>query len=220
MHEGNRIDHPRIGTERFNYELMRHEILLDTGWTAKHHYDKDRRTLVPLAPAKMASCIDAAKQEWETKSKLFQTDQAELIRQAIMLRAERDAWKKLYDDKAAENTRLRTMIQPATDREGELLSEITRLKQQLWLPTEPGSHPYHGPTKPDPETGNPVPIHDLDHEGFHKAVGNVIAGKIIPAARRQMQEALKNAPKEKPAFPVGGSKDDPRRIGWRMNDAV
>jgi len=210
-----------IGEERFNYELMRHEILLESGWTAKLHYDQDRRTLVPgFAPAKMAASIHAAEQRMAQTQLALQSGQADLIRENIMLRSERDAWKQFFDDKVKENAQLRDLIKPVTERECELLREVTRLKQQLWLPTEPGNHPYHGPTKPDPKTGEQVPVPDLDHEGFHKAVGNVIAGKIIPAARRQMQEALKNAPKEKPDFPVGGSKDDPRRIGWRMNHAV
>ena len=77
-------------------------------------------------------------------------------------------------------------------------------------PPESGSHPYHGPTK----DGASIP--DPTHERFHGAVGDVIAGKILPAARRQMQDALAGAPKEAAPFPLPGAKDDPRRIGWRV----
>ena len=58
-----------------------------------------------------------------------------------------------------------------------------------------GSHPYHGPVK-DGES-----IHDVAHERFHHSVGDVLSGKIMPEARRQMQEALKNVPKEPATIP-------------------
>jgi hypothetical protein len=77
------------------------------------------------------------------------------------------------------------------------------------LPEAPGNLDYNGPTK----DGKAVP--DPAHERFHGAIGDVLAGNIIPAARRQMQEALKSCPKEKAPFPVVGGKDDQRRIGWR-----
>lgn len=59
------------------------------------------------------------------------------------------------------------------------------------LPTsDPGSHDYHGPV----QDGRAIP--DPVHEGFHRAVGDVLAGRVMPAARRQMEDALKQAPKE------------------------
>jgi hypothetical protein len=73
---------------------------------------------------------------------------------------------------------------------------------------QPTDIDYHGPVK------DGKAIDDAPHEQFHRAVGDVIAGKIIPAARRQMEDALRQAPKEKAPFPVGGSRDDLRRIGW------
>lgn len=81
---------------------------------------------------------------------------------------------------------------------------------------EPGNHDYHRPLgKPDETTGRRTPAPDPVHERFHGAVGDVLAGKVIPAARRQMQEALKNAPKEPTAIPTAVSPDDPRRFGYR-----
>ncbi len=79
---------------------------------------------------------------------------------------------------------------------------------------EPGSHPYHGPTEKD-ANGRNVTVPDPVHENFHKAIGDVMAGKVMHEARKQMQESLKNAPKEKTPFPTGADSSDHRRIGWR-----
>lgn len=148
-----------------------------------------------------------------------QSREQELLRENHRLRCERDAWVRFYERAAETNARLNheNDIRRQISLEQDALLE--RLREQLWLPREPGQHDYHGPTKPNAE-GRPEPVPDPVHERFHGAVGDVLAGKIIPAARRQMQEALKNAPKDAPPFPVGSSKDDPKRIGWRMNDAV
>ena len=99
-----------------------------------------------------------------------------------------------------------------------LEAEIADLRKRLWLPVEPGDHNYHGPTETVPHPtidGKTVqrPLPDPVHERFHGAVGDVLAGRVIPEARRQMQEALKAAPKEPTAIPMAGSKDDPRRMG-------
>ena len=99
-----------------------------------------------------------------------------------------------------------------------LEAEIADLRKRLWLPVEPGDHNYHGPTETVPHPtidGKTVQrqLPDPVHERFHGAVGDVLAGRVIPEARRQMQEALKAAPKEPAAIPMAGSKDDPRRMG-------
>ena len=79
-----------------------------------------------------------------------------------------------------------------------------------------GNHDYNGPVK----DGKAVP--DVAHERFHGAIGDVLAGKIITSARRQMQEALKQAPKDAPTtastsrpMPDAATKlfGDPRRMG-------
>lgn len=72
---------------------------------------------------------------------------------------------------------------------------------------QPTDLDYNGPVKDGKAVPDPV------HEQFHRAVGDVIAGKVIPAARRQMEEALKSVPKEKAPFPSGVGFGDPRRIG-------
>ncbi len=66
------------------------------------------------------------------------------------------------------------------------------------MPTEPGDHDYHGPVGPPDATGQRRAIPDPVHERFHGAVGDVLAGRVQPEARRQMQEALKAAPKDAP----------------------
>lgn len=53
-----------------------------------------------------------------------------------------------------------------------------------------GDHPYHGPLGSD---GLAAP--DVIHERFHKSIGDIIAGKVMPQAREQMREALNKAPK-------------------------
>ena len=60
-----------------------------------------------------------------------------------------------------------------------------------------GNHDYIGPASRG-KSGNPP---DPVHEQFHRAVGDVLAGRVIPEARRQMEEALKNAPKEPVSAP-------------------
>jgi hypothetical protein len=80
------------------------------------------------------------------------------------------------------------------------LAETSRLfvllaKSGMSVGESAGDHPYHGPVK-DGES-----IHDVAHERFHHSVGDVLSGKIMPEARRQMQEALKNVPKEPTTIP-------------------
>ena len=82
-------------------------------------------------------------------------------------------------------------------------------------------HDYNGPTATDRD-GIRHPVPDPVHERFHKAVGDVIAGRVIPAARKQMEDALKRTPPEPStsastgkAMPDKslGTGGDPRRIG-------
>jgi hypothetical protein len=79
--------------------------------------------------------------------------------------------------------------------ESARLSAILAKSGMNHVPENTGSHPYHGPVK-DGES-----IHDVAHERFHHSVGDVLSGKIMPEARRQMQEALKNVPKEPATIP-------------------
>lgn len=83
---------------------------------------------------------------------------------------------------------------------------------------EPGDHPYHGPTETVPHPtidGQSVKqaVPDPVHEQFHRAVGDVLAGRVMKPALRQMQEALKNCPKEKAPFPLPKLSYDPRKMG-------
>lgn len=76
-----------------------------------------------------------------------------------------------------------------------------------------GNHPYHGPlSKPD-ENGKRVPVCDPVHEKFHGSIGDVLSGKVMPEARRQMEDALRRSPPEPKTFPVGLKVGDPRRLG-------
>lgn len=89
------------------------------------------------------------------------------------------------------------------DALGWVLDEFRDCWRNPMVATEkPGDHPYHGPVKPHDITGEggevmrterrAVP--DEVHERFHKAVGDVISGKVMPAAREQMKRELERAP--------------------------
>lgn len=76
--------------------------------------------------------------------------------------------------------------------------------ERMLVPVEPpGDHEYHGPTTSEPHPtleGQVVKraVQDETHERFHKAVGDVIAGKVMPAAREQMRRELDRAPPDAP----------------------
>lgn len=82
---------------------------------------------------------------------------------------------------------------------------------------EPGPHDYNGSIADGKTVRDPV------HERFHGAIGDVLSGKVMPAARRQMQEALKQAPKDEPTtastsrpMPRGAVASDQQSIGLRL----
>lgn len=86
----------------------------------------------------------------------------------------------------------------------------------------PGEHPYHGPLGAPDEHGQRRAVPDPAHERFHGAIGDIIAGKILPKAREQMARELAKAPPHQettastPAPMPGkalGSFGDRRRIG-------
>lgn len=52
---------------------------------------------------------------------------------------------------------------------------------------------YHGPTTRG-DDGRSYPVPDTVHERFHESVNDVLDGKILPAAREQMKDALARAP--------------------------
>lgn len=80
-----------------------------------------------------------------------------------------------------------------------------------------GDHPYHGPTRPVHDENGTLTgresVPDPVHEEFHRSIGHVLGGKVLPAARRQMEEAIKQAPKDKAPFPHRVIGFDPRRMG-------
>lgn len=255
MHEGNRIDQPRIGTERFNYDLQRQEILLESGWTAvvppeltgEGAIGPQARTVIGLDPGRgdhsafafrygaqgaIAKRFDpiahraaggltfydvstdtsrpVTQQEFTDMQKALNRvcQQRDAARAAVTSLGGRICELETYSQTmAVENDRLRSL-----DLD-QLRDENTDLRKRLWLPVEPGEHDYTGPTKPDPDTGRPVPVPDPVHERFHGSIGDVLAGRVIPAARRQMQEALKSAPKEPTTIPTNVQGDDPKRMG-------
>ncbi len=110
-----------------------------------------------------------------------------------------------------------------TSRRGwdEALSDMKHLCIEP-VKADTGSTPdYHGPTKPGSD-GRHVPIPDTIHERVHEVVKDVLAGRVIPKARDQLQDALSQpvAP-EKASASTGkplpgkalGLYGDPRRLG-------
>ena len=78
----------------------------------------------------------------------------------------------------------------------EFLSRLTAKATKA----EPGDHDYHGPVV-DGKT-----VSDEVHERFHGAIGDVLAGKVMPKAREQMREALN---RQLPDAPTTASKSRP-----------
>lgn len=82
----------------------------------------------------------------------------------------------------------------------DALKVRTDERDALRAAEEKGNHDYNGPVDTD---GRTVP--DPVHERVHEVVGDILAGRIIAPARRQLQDALGKAPKDKTPFPVRAS---------------
>lgn len=188
------LNHPsqrlRLGMERFCYDTQRKEVLLEDGWT-------------PVVPNV------TGEGQFDHDIHGNRIDDRPPDRDAAIRLMSGSPGDHALTVLARQNLALRQQLADAT-------AETKKLRKQLWLPTEVADHNYIGPTKKDPETGQKTTIRDPVHERFHGAVGDVLGGRVMGEARKQMQEALKNAPKEYTPPNLEGSKDDPRRIGWRV----
>lgn len=85
------------------------------------------------------------------------------------------------------------------------------------MPEEKSNHDYHGPKGPEIDehgypTGKQVPVRDETHERFHKSVGDVIQGKVLPEAMDQMKGAIDAA---KAAAPKTKAGIPPKALGFR-----
>lgn len=138
------------------------------------------RAMAALAPVELVTAN-------EDRIVALETAVSEKDREIVQLRAEREAWKYLYE-----------MAKPDSD---------TRMLRA----DETGSHDYIGPVK----DGKAIP--DPTHERFHGSVGDVIAGNVMRPARDQMERALADARvkdgKTPPPFPSAHALPDHRRIG-------
>lgn len=74
--------------------------------------------------------------------------------------------------------------------EALLAEDRKQLRAVLAASEETGNHDYIGPVSDGKAVADPV------HENFHRAVGDVLSGKVMHEARKQMQEALKTAPRD------------------------
>jgi hypothetical protein len=125
---------------------------------------------------------------------------------------------------AADVLHANTSWSASIDRINELESLCAELSDKRMLAAdEAGNHDYIGPTETVPHPTVPgrtiqKAVPDPAHERFHGAIGDVLSGKIIPAARRQMQEALKQAPKDAPTT-ASTSKPMPNNATIRFGDS-
>lgn len=122
---------------------------------------------------------------------------ADRDREIVQLRAEREAWKYLYE-----------VSVPSSD-------------QRMVAADEAGSHPYHGPTKPVTDANGNVTgresVPDPVHERAHGVIGDIMAGRVIRPARDQMEKALADAKVKDTTIPKpirNIAPADPRRMGW------
>lgn len=138
------------------------------------------RAMAAVAPVELVTAH-------EDRIAALESAASEKDREIVQLRAEREAWKYLYE-----------MAKPDSD---------TRMLRA----DETGNHDYVGPVK----DGKAVP--DPTHERFHGSVGDVIAGNVMRPARDQMERALADARvkdgKTPPPFPSAHAVPDHRRIG-------
>jgi hypothetical protein len=105
-----------------------------------------------------------------------------------------DDWRLVWVESGLPRSRAAENEVERTIRPPDLVTSIDAGKA-----TEPPGHDYVGPTKPDPDRpGRRVPVADAVHERFHGSVGDVIQGKVLPEARKQMREALERADRRTP----------------------
>lgn len=196
-----------LGQHRFNYRLARHEEMTVFGWEPTH--------------ATQIVGIDPAAPPPDEIQRLSLQTCKDLTRDLEAVRIDRDAFQMACRNLQENNAALRSQVNKMARQEIENLIEIAELCRRLSLPLELGDHDYHGPSERDPETGRQVSVRDTVHERVYAVVGDILAGRVIQAARRQLQEALKSAPKDPVTLNLQ-TDDDPRRIGWqgKMTDAV
>lgn len=108
-----------------------------------------------------------------------------------------------------------------------LRADLMAAHDKLATAENTGNHDYHGPTEevPHPTIEGRTErraVPDVAHEQFHRAVGDVLAGKIMPKAREQMRDALSRSSPDAPTTastsrPMPGKAlgipADPRRLG-------
>jgi regulator of replication initiation timing len=132
-------------------------------------------------------------------------EEADIAVTSEMIAAGRDAMARDYEvdceareeleAAASDISKLYGSLSDFAEENEKLRAELAVLRMAI----ADGTPEYHGPVK----DGKAVP--DVVHERMHEAVKDVLAGRVMQDARRQMQEALKNAPREKAPFPMGKS---------------
>jgi hypothetical protein len=150
-----------------------------------------------------------AAQMWEEqKQGIVGLPSAERIYRAMAAAAPvktADDWEDHYDGLRDDYVTALTAARDAALARAEAAEkERDVLRDAVWhmvtttddTQTEKSNVDYIGPTK----NGKAIP--DPVHERVHHVVGDLLAGRVLPDACRQLQEALKSRPKEKPRFPV------------------
>jgi hypothetical protein len=89
-------------------------------------------------------------------------------------------------------------------------SDLWELRSLVSMTEQPRDIDYHGPVKDGQAIPDPV------HEQFHRAVGDVLAGKVIPSARKQMRDALDKAPTGEKTMPERAVRLVRQDVGIRL----
>jgi hypothetical protein len=161
----------------------------------------------------------------------YAIERATHLRQIQELEVERDDARAMLRQRTGElRDAAEAMSRCKRDREGwaelgarqaEAINRLMDERQRVAV-AEPGDHPYHGPLGAPDDKGQRRAVADPVHERFHQSVGDILAGKVLPAARKQMAEALR---RKAPDAPTSASTSkpmpdkavasfgDPRRIG-------
>lgn len=128
------------------------------------------------------------------------------------LAEERDQARKYEAYNAARTVMIERALLRSEGMRDELEKHVKELEARLSKIEEDAipDHPYTGPRK------DGVAVPDVVHERFHKAIGDVLDGNVMPKAREQMRDALGKAPEEKKPFPGKALGLSHQQIGIRL----
>lgn len=179
-------------------------------FVAKILMDREGRRDDPMALARLTEVIRCARLDGRKQARDAEVE----------MRAAYDYLRRVFEHVAPQCTPLDDLMGICIQVDNALAGAIRLEAENAILRDRLASLPaaespdYIGPTAPD-GAGIQRSIPDVVHERVHETVKDILAGRVLPGARKQVQEALKNAPKD--AAPLPGrafaEPGDPRRMG-------